>query len=145
MVSFSNLCIMGHHKFLSLVEQELVSLCVFVCERENLIWMLSGKGNFEAHNAQVQTTIYFKTCSYNVLYNDAAWCKDYTTLATGGTEVWRTGRIILKGKPNYSEKNLSVTFTTTNPTFTGLGSNPVLLDRWQATNFLSHGIKHVDT
>ena len=117
-----------------------------VCVRENLIWMLPGKCNFEAHNAQVQTTIYFQTYSYNVLYNDAACWKDYTTLATGWTEVWSTGTgIILKAKPNYSEKNLSVTFPTTNPTLTDLGSNPALLNKWPATNLLSHGIKHVDT
>jgi hypothetical protein len=45
-------------------------------ERENLIWMLSGKGNFEARKAQVQTTIYFQTYSY-VLFNDAPWCRLY--------------------------------------------------------------------
>jgi hypothetical protein len=39
--------------------------------------MLSGKGNFEARKAQVKTTIYFQTYSYNVLFNDTAWCGLY--------------------------------------------------------------------
>ena len=76
---------MGHHKFLYPVGQIFVSVCVCVCvcvrDRQNLMWMSSGKGNFEARKAQVQTTIYFQTYSYDVLFNDAAWCKDYTTLA----------------------------------------------------------------
>ena len=107
--------------------------------------MFSVKGNFEARKAQVQTTIYYQTHSYNVLFNNTAWCKDYTILVSGGTGVWSTGRIILKGKPRYSEKNLSVTFPTTNPTWTGLGSIPVLLNKWPVTILLNHGIKHVDT
>jgi hypothetical protein len=137
---------MGHHKFLDLVGPVIISACVCVSkrERENLIWMLSEKSNFEARKAQVQTTIYFQTYSYNVLFNDAAWCKDHTTLASGGTRVWSTGRIILKGKPKYSEKTC-ITFPTTSLTWTGLGLNQVLLSKWPVTNLLSHGIKHVDT
>ena len=142
---------MGHHKFLDPVRHIFLCVCVCVCvckrerERKNLIPMLSMKGNFVARKAQVQTTIYYQTYSYNMLFNDTAWCKDYTTLVSDGTGVWSTGRIILKGKPKYSEKNLSVTFPTTNPTWTGLGWNPVLLNKWPVTNLLSHDIKHVDT
>jgi len=68
--------------------------------------MLSRKGNFKARKAQVQTTIYFQPYSYNVLFNDAALCKEYTKLASSGTGVWSTGRIILKGKPRKTRLSL---------------------------------------
>jgi hypothetical protein len=46
-----------------------------------------------------------------------------------------------RGRPKYPEKTcLSATFSTTNPTWSGLGANPGLHSERMATNRLIRGI-----
>ena len=53
--------------------------------------------------------------------------------------VCSTGRVILMGKPKYSEKNPPfTTYFTTNSTWTDMGLNPGMCDKRPAANHLSY-------
>lgn len=54
--------------------------------------------------------------------------------------VCSPGRVILMGKPKYSEQHPPFsTFSTINSTWTDMGLNPGLCDKRLATNHLSYG------
>lgn len=54
--------------------------------------------------------------------------------------VCSTGRVILMGKPKYSEQNPRfTTFCTINSTWTDVGLNPGMCDKRPASNHLSYG------
>lgn len=54
--------------------------------------------------------------------------------------VCSAGRVILMGKPKYSEQNPPfTTFSTINSTWTDMGLNPDMCDKRPASNHLSYG------